>query len=73
MRCTWNTHTHNFYFYFYFLKFFSIKARAEANAPGDCFEFGTVDPRVFLLIIINGAVFFVECDYKEQDFLYQRK
>jgi hypothetical protein len=25
------------------------------------------------LIIINGAVFFVECDYKEQDFLYQRK
>jgi len=50
-----------------------MKAGAEADAPGDCFEFGTVDPRVFLLILINGTVFFLECDYEEQDFLYQRK
>lgn len=50
-----------------------MKARVEGDVPGDCFELDTIDPRVFLLIIINGIICFIECEYKEQDFLDQRK
>lgn len=50
-----------------------MKARVEGDVPGDCFEFDMIDPRVFLLIIINGIICFIECEYKEQDFLDQRK